>query len=67
MQERSKPLKNLIMGTPGWLSGSASAFGSGHDPRSWDRVAHQDPGGEHASPSAYVSASLSLSLCVSHE
>ena len=29
------------IGAPGWLSGWASAFGSGHDPGSWDRVPHQ--------------------------
>ena len=33
------------------------------DPRSWDRVPHQSPCMEPASPSARVSASL----CVSHE
>ena len=27
--------------TPGWLSSWASAFGSGHNPGSWDRVLHQ--------------------------
>ena len=32
-------------------------------PGSWDRVLHQTPWREPASPSAYVSASL----CVSHE
>ena len=48
---------------PGWLSGWAPAFGSGCDPQSKDRVPHQAPCMEPASPSAYVSASL----CVSHE
>ena len=31
-------------------------------PGSWDRVLHWAPRGESASPSVYVSASLSLSL-----
>ena len=31
-------------------------------PGSWDQVPHQDPLRELASPSAYVSASLSMSL-----
>ena len=31
-------------------------------PGSWDQVPHRAPRGEPASPSAYVSASLSLSL-----
>ena len=34
-------------------------------PRSWDGVPHQAPHWKPASPSAYVS--VSLSLCVSHE
>ena len=34
---------------------------------SWDRVPHRAPCMGPASPSACVSASLSLSLCVSHE
>ena len=51
-------------GIPGWRSGSAPAFGPGRDPG--------DPGSnptsgsrcmEPASPSAYVSASLSLCVC----
>ena len=50
------------IGMPGWLSGWASAFGSGRDPGIWDLVPHQAPCGEPASPSAYVSASLSVSL-----
>ena len=32
------PVRNLFPGTPGWLSGWAPALGSGHDPRSRDRV-----------------------------
>ena len=34
---------------------------------SWDRVPCRAPYMEPASPSVYVSASLSLSVCVSHE
>ena len=52
--------KILASRMPGWLSGWASAFGSGHDPLgSWDGVLHQAPCREPASPPAYVSASLS--------
>ena len=43
-----------------WLS---TAFSSGRGQGSWDRVLHQAPYREPASPSAYVSASL----CVSHD
>ena len=46
---------------PGWLSGQVSAFGSEHDPGSWDQVPTQAPCEDPASPSAYVSASLSVS------
>ena len=54
---------NIEVGIPGWRSGLAPAFGPGHDPG--------DPGSNStsgsrcmgpASPSACVSASLSLSL-----
>ena len=57
--------KKKKRGIPGWRSGLAPAFGPGHDPG--------DPGSnptsgsrcmEPASPSACVSASLSLSLSV---
>ena len=37
-------------------------FGSGRDPGSGDRALHWAPCREPASPSAYVSASLSVSL-----
>ena len=53
--------KNANLGAPGWLSGWASAFGSGHDPGIQAWVLHQAPCREPASPSAYVSASLSVS------
>ena len=62
-----KAFKRFIPGAPGWLSGSASAFGSDHDSEvlgsspTWDSLLS----GEPASPSPCVSASLSLS--VSHE
>ena len=67
-----KPLASLIKkkreGIPGWRNGLAPAFGPGRDPG--------DPGSnptsgsrcmEPASPSACVSASLSLSLCDYHK
>ena len=49
-------------GTPGWLSGWASAFGSGHDPRFRDQIPHWAPCKEPASPSAMC---LPLSVCLS--
>ena len=58
----------VAYGIPGWRSGLAPAFGPGRDPG--------DPGSnpmsgsrciEPASPSAYVSASLSFSLCDYHK
>ena len=49
-------------GMPEGLSGWASAFGSGRDPRIQDWVPHQAPFGEPASPSACVSASLCVIL-----
>ena len=61
-------LKNRDSGIPGWPSGLAPAFGPGRNPG--------DPGSnptsgsrcmEPASPSACVSASLSLSLCAYHK
>ena len=61
-------IKNKILGIPGWRSGLAPAFGPGRDlgdpgsnPTSGSRCM------EPASPSAYVSASLSLSLCDYHK
>ena len=58
-------IKILHLGIPGWCSGLAPAFGPGCDPG--------DPGSnptsgsrcmEPASPSAYVSASLSISVTI---
>ena len=60
--------ENEHNGIPGWHTGLAPAFGPGHDPG--------DPGWnptsgsrcmEPASPSACVSAPLSLSLCDYHK
>ena len=53
------------MGIPGWRSGLAPAFGSGRDPG--DPRSNPTSGSqcmEPASPSAYVSASLSLSVTI---
>ena len=61
-------LKKRQTGIPGWPSGLAPAFGPGHDPG--------DPGSnpmlgsrcmEPASPSACVSASLSLCVTIINE
>ena len=49
------------LGTPGWLSGWASAFGSGHDPRVLGSSPTLGSCMEPACPSACVSASLSVS------
>ena len=50
--------KQIFRGTwvAQWLN--VCLLGSGHDPN-WDRVLHWAPRGKPASPSAYVSASLS--------
>ena len=53
--------KNLRRGIPGWPSGLAQ----GTILESWDRIPLQAPCMEPASPSSCVSASLSLSLCLS--
>ena len=50
---------------PGWLSGLVPPSAQGVTLETWDQVPHQAPCTEPASPSACVSASLSL--CVSHE
>ena len=52
-------------GTPGWLRSWASASAQGMILWFQDRVPHRAPCRESASPSAYVSASLSV--CVSHK
>ena len=49
-------------GQPGWLSGLAPPSVQGVILESQDRVLNQAPCMEPASPSAFVSASLSLSL-----
>ena len=54
----SKASRKNLYGTRGWLSGWVSAFGSGHDPGSWDWVLNPTPQREPASPSSYVSVSL---------
>ena len=75
-QEIQEELKRIMetnenedtMGMPGWRSGLAPAFGPGHDP---GYPGSNPTSGaqcmEPASPSAYVSASLSLSLCAYHK
>ena len=59
------PLEDENHGIPGWLSGWASAFGSGCDPTVPGLSPISAPCLEPASPSACVSEPLSL--CVSHE
>ena len=55
----------VLLGQPGWLSGLAQPSAQGLILGSQDRVLRRAPYVEPASPSACVSASLSLS--VSHE
>ena len=55
-------VKNYVLRDTWVAQRLSAAFSSGHDPRIWDRVPHQAPCGEPASPSAYVSASLSVYL-----
>ena len=57
--------KEKTRGWPGWLSGLAPPSAQGLILEIWDRVPRRAPCMEPASPSACVSASLSL--CVSHE
>ena len=52
------------LGIPGWLSGLAPSFSPGRDPEVSGSSPALGSGAEPASPSAYVSASLSLSLSV---
>ena len=49
-------------GIPGGISGSVPAFGPGHDPGVPGSSPTSGPGKEPASPSAWVSASLPVSL-----
>ena len=58
-------IKKTLRGQPEWLSGLAPAFALGVILESWERGPHRAPCMEPASPSACVSASLSLSVCVS--
>ena len=61
-------LKKKRKGTPGWFSGLVPAFSPEHDPG--DLGLNPMTGSrcmEPASPSAYVSASLSFSLCEYHK
>ena len=51
-----------MCGQPGWLSGLAPSSAQGVILETWDRVPHRAPRMEPASPSACVSASLSVSL-----
>ena len=53
-----------IYGQPGWLSSLTSPWAQGVILETQDQVLHQAPCMEPASPSAYVSASLSLSVSV---
>ena len=55
------------LGQPGWLSGLALPSAQDLILETQDRVPCWGPCMEPASPSACVSASLSLSVCVSHE
>ena len=61
-------LSDFSKGIPGWRSGLAPAFGPGRDP---GNLGSNPTSGsrcmEPASPSAYVSASLSFSLCDYHK
>ena len=54
-------------GQPGGLSCLAPPSAQGTILETWDGVPRQAPCMEPVSPSACVSASLPLSLCVSHE
>ena len=56
-------LNSIYEGIPGWLSGLVPAFGPGRDPGDLgSNPTSGSPCMEPASPSAYVSASLSVSL-----
>ena len=65
MDSRQKRKGRRIVIQKGLLGGSAIEhlpLAQVVIPGSWDQVLHQDPHGEPASPSAYVSASLSVLL-----
>ena len=53
--------KTTAWGIPGWLSGLAPLSAQGMILETWNRVPHQAPGMEPASPSA-TSLSLSMSI-----
>ena len=61
MQRAQTPLKGQSQ-APGWLRVEHLPLAHVVIPGSWNRVLYQAPCGEPASPSAYVSASLSLCL-----
>ena len=54
----------MCLGSPGGLSGLALPSTQGMILETWDRFLHQALFMEPASPSACVSASLSLSVCL---
>ena len=54
-------IRIINIGQPGWLSGLALPSAQGVILETQDRVPHQTPCMEPASPSACISASLSLS------
>ena len=62
---RSPDLKMVLQGQPGWLSGLVPPSAQGVILETRNRVPHRAPCTEPASPSAYVPASLSLSVCLS--
>ena len=65
-EKRDKQLKDYEEGIPGWRSSLAPAFGQGCDPgNSGSSPTSGSRCMEPASPSAYVSASLSLTVCLS--
>ena len=67
LKKKKECLKKSYWGHLGGSAVECLPLAQGMIPESQDRVPHWAPCMEPASPSAYVSASLSLSLCVSHE
>ena len=57
--------KNYKTGQPWWCSGLAPPAAPGVILETQDRVPHRAPCLEPASPSAYISAFLSLCVCLS--